>query len=36
VADVKPETCGVDQQVYRPIFDHRAEVGVTELLKSPG
>ena len=36
VADVNPETCGVDAQMDRPICGKPAEVDVTELLQSPG
>jgi hypothetical protein len=36
VAEVNPETCGIDEQVDRSICGEPAEVDVTEFLQSPG
>ena len=36
MADVNPETCGIDEQVDRPILGRHADGDVTELPQSPG
>ena len=36
VSNVNPETCGINEQVDRPICGKPAEASVTELLQSPG